>query len=214
VLEVSDTGHGMDEATREKIFEPFFTTKERGKGTGLGLSTVFGIVREFAGTVDVRSQPGRGTTFRLYFPRTEAPAVAPAAGAEPARELARGSGTILVVEDEPLVRAGIRHFLEKLGYDVRVTGDPQEALRLVDELGSELDLLLTDIVMPGMNGPELARRVAAGLPHVQVAFMSAYSDAALVEQGRIESGIPVLEKPFEEDELAARVRDLLAARRS
>ncbi len=214
VLEVSDTGHGMDEATREKIFEPFFTTKERGKGTGLGLSTVFGIVREFAGTVDVRSQPGRGTTFRLYFPRTDAPAVAPAAGAEPAHEPARGSGTILVVEDEPLVRAGIRHFLEKLGYDVRVTGDPQEALRLVDELGSELDLLLTDIVMPGMNGPELARRVAAGLPHVQVAFMSAYSDAALVEQGRIESGIPVLEKPFEEDELAARVRDLLAARRS
>ncbi len=208
VLAVSDTGHGMDEATIGKVFEPFFTTKERGKGTGLGLSTVFGMVREFGGFVAVQSEVDRGTTFRLHFPRTDKPAApAPVSGAKTAPEA--GSGCVLVVEDEALVRAGIRHFLTKLGYEVLDTGAPLEALELVQRHSGCIDLLLTDIVMPGMNGPELARRVTAERPSIQVAFMSAFSDRTLVEQGRIESGIPVLEKPFEEEELAERVRTLI-----
>jgi PAS domain S-box-containing protein len=216
LLAVSDTGCGMDAATQARAFEPFFTTKEVGKGTGLGLSTVFGLVKEFGGHIELESEPGDGTRFRLWFPRSE-----PAAGTEPPAAGAAagdpstvetGTETVLVVEDEPLVRAGVRHLLEGLGYTVLVAARPSEALGLAAQ--HVVQLLLSDIVMPEMNGPELAREMRARYPGLRVLFMSAYSDAALVEQGRIEPGQPVLEKPFEEAELAAMVRQVLSAGRA
>jgi len=206
LLSVADDGCGMDDRTRARIFEPFFTTKGVGKGTGLGLSTVFGMVQEFGGFIDVESRVGQGSVFQLYFPRVEGTARDAAPDPQRAPPAGSGSGTILVVEDEPLVRAGIRHFLRSLGYRVLDAKDPKVALRMCREHAGEIDVLLTDIVMPGMSGTSLAREVQAMRPAVRVLYMSAYSDEALVEQGRVESGVAVLEKPFEESELARRIR--------
>ena len=211
VLSVRDEGCGMDEDTCAMAFEPFFTTKPVGKGTGLGLSTVFGLVQGFGGRIDIDSQVGVGTTFRIVVPATTPEE--PEARQEP--EALRPTGdpvpaTILVVEDERLVRAGIRMLLSDEGYDVLDAASPEEALALLDEHGAAFDVLLTDIVMPGMNGPELARKLRERDPDLAVVFMSGFSDRALVEQGRIESGVPVLEKPFEEAELLQRVSELLA----
>lgn len=209
MLTVSDTGCGMDAETQDHIFEPFFTTKDMGKGTGLGLSTVFGLTQEFNGHIDCESQLGTGTTFRLYFPRIDQVEVAeerPTALPQP------GSETILLVEDAPLVRAGVRFILQNLGYEVLDAGDSAEALRVLEECGDRVDLLLTDIVMPGMSGPELAERIHETHPRMRVLFMSAYSDAALVEQGKLRSGMSVLEKPFEDVELAEKIRELLTKR--
>ena len=206
-LTVTDSGTGMDEATRKRIFDPFFTTKPKGKGTGLGLATVFGVTREFGGHIEVESAPGSGTSFRLTFPQTE---VAPGGELEGSRAAEQsGSETILVVEDVALVRAGIRSLLQEMGYVVFDAPHPAAAIELAAER-PDIDLLITDIVMPGMDGTELAARLAQTHPRTRVLFMSAYSDAALVEQGRLQSGTRVLEKPFEEETLAARVREVLS----
>jgi signal transduction histidine kinase/CheY-like chemotaxis protein len=208
VVSVADDGCGMDAATQAQVFEPFFTTKEAGRGTGLGLSTVFGLTREFGGHVELESAPGRGTTFRLWFPALDAPATA--VEEAPVRGAAGGSETILLVEDASLVRAGIRAMLRGLGYDVLDAENSARALELCEAL-PHVDLLLTDMVMPGLNGTELASAIRARRPELRVLFMSAYSDDALIEQGRIQAGVPILEKPFEPDELARRVRAVLDA---
>jgi PAS domain S-box-containing protein len=206
VVAVTDDGCGMDAATKAQVFEPFFTTKEAGRGTGLGLSTVFGLTREFRGHVEVESELGRGTTFRLWFPAADEVAEDPVE--EPACVATGGIETILLVEDAALVRAGIRGMLRGLGYNVLDAGSPERALTLVETM-PRVDLLLTDMVMPGMNGAELAAAIRARRPDLRVLFMSAYSDEALIEQGRIQAGVPILEKPFEPDELARRVREVL-----
>jgi CheY-like chemotaxis protein len=197
----------MSAETQAKVFEPFFTTKGVGKGTGLGLSTVFGLVREFGGHIEVESGLGVGSCFRLTFPRSDQ-ASAPAPDAVARSTYQHGGKIVLLVEDEPLVRAGVRHLLQELGYTVLVADHPAKALDLCSDA---VDLLLTDIVMPGTNGPELAQELRSRFPRLRVLFMSAYSDEVLVDQGRIAPGQPVLEKPFEEHELAAMVRRALAA---
>ena len=213
VLEVTDSGCGMDRATRERAFEPFFTTKGVGKGTGLGLSTVFGLVQEFGGHIELESELGKGTTFRLYFPRhgnaaTTTEEVEP----EVEKESVAGEGTILVVEDEDLVRAGIVHFLKRLGYDVLSAGTPTQAMEVV-EACPRIELILSDIVLPEKNGPTLVEEIKRRIPNVRVLFMSGFSDDALREQGRLESGVAIIEKPFEEHDLAQRIRESLREER-
>jgi len=212
-VEVADNGCGMDADTQAHVFEPFFTTKEVGRGTGLGLSTVFGLTREFGGTVELESEPDQGTTFRLLFPAID-PSSLPAEPSDAEDEKpvvgSVGGETILLVEDAVLVRAGIRNMLEGLGYRVLTAATPARALELLSE-EPKIDAVLTDMVMPGMNGTELARRVRAERPGLPVLYMSAYSDEALIEQGRVDAGMPVLEKPFEQHELARRLRAVLDA---
>jgi len=215
-LEVSDTGSGMDAETRDRAFEPFFTTKPEGEGTGLGLATVYGIVHQLGGHIHLESTPGAGTTFRICLPASSA-AAGPAEGAgsaEPAETGSpRGSGeTVLVVEDERLVRASLRAILKRLGYRTLDAGEPALALEICKEHRGEIDLLLTDMVMPGMGGDQLAAEVATLVPGVATVFMSAYPHAVLVEQGRIAPGQVALEKPFEEEELARCLRSALESK--
>jgi two-component system, cell cycle sensor histidine kinase and response regulator CckA len=209
LLVVRDTGAGMDEATRSRIFEPFFTTKERGKGTGLGLSMVYGIVKQTGGYIHVDTAPGRGTAFTIHLP------VAPAGlgGAErpPARRRVRSRGTerVLVVEDEDGVRAPVRRILLAHGYRVLEAADGPSALRVAEEQPGKIDLLLTDVVMPGMNGGELARRLRRLRPGIRVVFMSGYSAEAVAMHGELSPGAAFLQKPFSVEELTERLRDAL-----
>jgi PAS domain S-box-containing protein len=209
VLAVSDTGHGMDARTVSRIFEPFFTTKPEGKGTGLGLSTVYGIVRQSGGWVTVYSEPGRGTTFRVYLPRVEAEAARAEAAGVPAS--AGGSETILLVEDAEPLRLLIRELLESAGYAVLDADAPERALALARAHGGPIDLVLTDMVMPRMGGQELATMLAAILPGLRVVFMSGYSDQAVGEQVTLEPGTLFLQKPFTLDALMRTVRRALDA---
>jgi two-component system, cell cycle sensor histidine kinase and response regulator CckA len=208
MIAVSDTGSGMDAETQARIFEPFFTTKERGKGTGLGLSTVYGIVKQSGGNVWVYSEVGRGTTFKLYFPRAEAstPLEQVPAGRAPAPT----GQTILVVEDQPAVRALITSVLEKAGYRVVAAGDPDGAVSLCRQHDGDIDLLLTDVVLPGADGRELARRVLALRPGVRVVYMSGYTDDAIVHHGVLEPGTAFIEKPITADMLLRKVREYLS----
>ena len=200
-LTVSDTGSGMDAETRAQIFEPFFTTKEEGKGTGLGLSTVFGIVHQSGGRIAVNSELGRGTTFTIDLPRG---AAAPPEGADGSADAVTGGGSesILVVEDDEAIRALVRGVLEASGYDVRVAAEAEEALA-----GPDADLLVTDILMPGMNGRDLAARILERAPGTRVIFISGYTgdQVELVENARF------LAKPFTPSELLKQVQALLAA---
>jgi CheY-like chemotaxis protein len=207
VLEVTDTGVGMDEATRARIFEPFFTTKEIGEGTGLGLAMVDGIVKQSEGHLSVESEPGGGTTFRLTLPATDAapeaegkaPAPAPAADGA-------GTETVLLVEDEDVVRRLTAEMLERHGYRVLTAAGPGEAL----EVTEPWDLLLTDIVMPMMSGPALAERLVARHPGVGLLFTSGYSGSAVADGGTLTAEL--LNKPFTFDELGRMVRAALDAR--
>jgi PAS domain S-box-containing protein len=218
LLAVSDTGRGMDAPVRARLFEPFFTTKELGQGTGLGLATVYGIVKQSEGYIYVESEPGRGTRFELYFP-SEGPSEGPSAGSGP--DLAdqpsavgarsRGEETVLLVEDEADVLAVTRDMLLACGYTVLEARNGAEALDLVSRHPGRISLLLTDVVMPGMSGRQLADRLTPRLPGVKVLFMSGYTDDAIVHHGVLERGIAFLHKPFSPDALAQRVRETLDA---
>jgi len=208
VLAVSDTGVGMDATTQARIFEPFFTTKEPGKGTGLGLSTVYGIVQQHSGFVSVESAPGLGTTFKIHLPHVEAVVEAPVAG--PARAVSgRGSETVLVVEDEDEVRALAIEILREQGYTTLAAADGAEALRVAARHPGPLHLLLTDVVMPHLNGWELARQLSTVRPETKVLYMTGYSEIAVAHEGV--SDASVLQKPFTPDTLASKVRETIHA---
>jgi len=209
VLTVSDSGCGMEERTLQRIFEPFFTTKGRRKGTGLGLSTVYGIVKRNRGTIHVESECGRGTTFRVYLPCVEESARAPAARPVPAGPVAPGGETILLVEDEPMVRALIREILESANYDVLEARNGREALALTRQDPRPIHLLLTDVVMPKMGGPELARKLCDRQEDLRVLFVSGYADQSLSHTGSIDNRMAFLPKPFDAGTLTTRVRELL-----
>jgi nitrogen-specific signal transduction histidine kinase len=206
LISVSDTGCGMDAPTKARIFEPFFTTKERGKGTGLGLSTVFGIAEQSGGCVSVESNVGLGTTFRVFLPCIDR--AVPSERAPVSRGSLRGGETILLVEDDEQVRRILLSILRGHGYQVLEASGPLDAVRMLDSAVA-IDLLLTDVVMPHMSGPELARRVAAAHPATKILCMSGYTDDAVVRHGVIEGGFPLLQKPILPDVLAQRVRDIL-----
>ena len=213
MLAISDTGCGMDEETRQRIFEPFFTTKESGKGTGLGLSMVYGIVKQSGGNIWVYSEEGRGTTFKIYFPRVTAPSE-DYKRSNGVIEAPKGSETILLVEDAALVRTLARQVLETAGYHVLEAASAEAALRLCETInGTRIDLLLTDVVMPGMSGNEMSKILLTKQPHMPVLYMSGYTDEAIVQHGVLEAGINFLQKPFSPGALALKVREVLDARR-
>jgi two-component system, cell cycle sensor histidine kinase and response regulator CckA len=207
-IEVSDTGTGIAEDLQGRIFEPFFTTKERDKGTGLGLSTVYGIVRQSGGHVMFTSTPGSGTTFRVYLPVADG-AATQAPAATPGRTIRSGSGTILLVEDELAVRTLARSLLERLGFTVLDAAGGAEAVTLAASASEPIRLLLTDVIMPGMSGPEVAAAVCRVRPGTKVLYMSGYTDDALTRHGALDKGTVLLQKPFSADQLAAKVWDAL-----
>ena len=208
MLSVTDTGIGMNEETRSRLFEPFFTTKEVGEGTGLGLSTIYGIVRQSGGDVRVYSEPGKGTTFKVYLPCAETPPAEADAGARPAAAL-EGTETILVVEDEEAVRDFVTRALRKWGYTVLAAGNSREAVPLGIDYEEPIDLLVTDVVMPGLTGTELAARLERQSPRMRVLYISGYSQHAGIQQELVEPGAPFLQKPFSSDALARKVREVL-----
>jgi PAS domain S-box-containing protein len=209
MLAISDTGVGMDSETQSRIFEPFFTTKGA-KGTGLGLSTVYGIVKQSGAFIFVDSQPRRGTAFRAYFPRVDAREDAAAASESLGLPRAkRGQETILLVEDEANLRRLARQYLETQGYKILEAEDAAAALQIVDGHKGSLDLLLTDVIMPGLNGRELATHVSNQLPNVRVLYMSGYAENAIGHDGTLDAGINLLQKPFSLPALRDRVREVL-----
>jgi two-component system cell cycle sensor histidine kinase/response regulator CckA len=207
LLEVADSGTGMDAETRRRIFEPFFTTKERGKGTGLGLATVYGIVKQSGGDIWVESGPGQGTTFQVYLPRVEA-SVEPVPKRAPSLP-SSGSETLLLVEDEESVRRLTTRVLESIGYEVLAAADAAEATRIWESSGGRIRLLITDIIMPGRSGPQLAKQLTEKSPGLKVLYISGYTDSAIVDRGALTAGTALLQKPFHPDALAREVRRLL-----
>jgi CheY-like chemotaxis protein len=214
MLTITDTGIGMDAEIQARIFEPFFTTKEAGRGTGLGLATVYGIVRRAGGSIWVYSEPGRGTVFRTYLPQAEGERETPEAE-RPAETtpgvVPRGTETILLVEDEAAVRDLTRRCLEQRGYSVLQAASAEDALEVLAKHSGRLDLLLTDVVMPGASGPELANRLTAERPDLHVLFVSGYPDDSPASAGVLENGTAFLQKPFTPDVLARKVRAVLDA---
>jgi len=209
MLAVSDTGSGMDVNTRARIFEPFFTTKELGKGTGLGLSTVYGIVKQSGGNIWVYSELGRGTTFKIYLPRVDEDAQSYEASAARGQAI-QGTETILLVEDEEMLRKLARQTLTMCGYQVLDAANGQSAISLCEEYQDPIDLVVTDVIMPGMSGREAANHLLQLKPEMRVLFMSGYTDEAIVHQGVLEEGANFIQKPFTPDSLATKVREVLS----
>ncbi|MGH7740482.1 MAG: PAS domain S-box protein [Candidatus Eiseniibacteriota bacterium] len=208
VLSVSDTGIGMDAATRSRIFEPFFTTKERGRGTGLGLSTVYGIVKQSGGAIEVETEAGRGSRFSVYF-RREAEAPAGLDDAGPTSESLQGHGDVLLVEDEPMVRDLLVETLVGAGFAVTAAANGQEALRRLEQGPLPMDILVTDVVMPGLTGPELAKRVLEARPGIHVLYISGYTADELGPRGPLEAWESFLQKPFSPSSLIRKIRSAL-----
>jgi two-component system cell cycle sensor histidine kinase/response regulator CckA len=208
LLSVSDTGAGMDKETQSRIFEPFFTTKEKGKGTGLGLSTVYGIVKQSGGFIFAHSEMGQGTTFRIYLPRVEDAAEHSGPVKNPAAA-AGGSETVLLVEDEESVRQLVRDTLAAKGYKVIEAPNGEAGLKVSDEHTGTIEVLITDVVMPGLGGRELAKRVSAARPNIKVLFLSGYTEDAIIHEGVLEPGTAFLQKPFTLQMLSRKVREVL-----
>ncbi|MDZ7685369.1 MAG: response regulator [Gammaproteobacteria bacterium] len=205
---MSDDGAGMSRETMEQIFEPFFTTKEVGKGTGMGLSTVYGIVKQNDGFVHVYSEPGEGTTLHIYLVRytgDDVEPVKPQRGQSPT-----GQGeTVLIVEDEPAMLRLTKRILDTFGYKILTAASPKEALQTADQYRGQLDLLVTDVVMPGMNGRDLAASLVDRYPGLRVLFMSGYTADVIAHRGVLDASATFIQKPFARDALAAKVREAL-----
>jgi PAS domain S-box-containing protein len=206
---ISDTGHGMDESTRAHAFDPFFTTKETGKGTGLGLATVYGIVTQSGGTIHIDSVPGRGTTVTIQLPRTRSPAVSAIGSAATDEASLEGSETILLVEDDDDVRAYVKAVLEQYGYRVLVAALPSEAIGIAASCTGEIEVLLTDVVMPEMSGRELCEALTAGRPTMRTLYMSGYTDEALGHHGVLGEQFALIDKPFTAAALARKLREIV-----
>jgi nitrogen-specific signal transduction histidine kinase len=208
MMAVSDTGTGIDEETQSHIFEPFFTTKDVGKGTGLGLSTVYGIVKQSGGGLWVYSEPGRGTTFKIYLPRVDE--ISESESFEDvSAEVPRGQETVLLVEDEEVVRNLSREILETYGYSVLVAANGKEGLRASEEFDGRIDLVITDVIMPLMGGPEMTENLRITRPDARVLFMSGFTDDAIVHHGVLDDGVSFLQKPFSLEALASKAREVL-----
>jgi len=207
-LTVSDNGCGMDPETLAHLFEPFYTTKEMGKGTGLGLATVYGIVKQNNGFINVDSAPGQGATFRIYLPRhaTKAEKMAKTDAGEP---VARGRETILLVEDEPMILEMTMEILKSLGYSILPAATPGEAICLAREHAGSIHLLMTDVVMPEMNGRDLAKKLLSLYPNLKRLFMSGYTADVIAHHGVLDEGVHFIQKPFTVKDLAAKIREVL-----
>jgi len=208
LLAVSDNGCGMDQETTSHLFEPFFTTKEQGKGTGLGLASVYGAVKQNNGFINVYSEPGHGTTVKIYLPQHQSstPLQANKATAKPT---AGGSETILLVEDEPAILHMVTIMLERLGYIVIAATTPGEAIRLAHEHSGPIDLLLTDVVMPEMDGRDLAKNLLSIYPDIRRLFMSGYTANVIAHHGVLTEGVHFIQKPFSSKDLGAKLREIL-----
>ncbi len=210
LVAVTDTGHGMDEPVKKRLFEPFFTTKPQGRGTGLGLATIFGAIKQAGGTIDVYSEAGLGTTFKLFLPRVGEPAQALPCRDRPLN-LPRGNETVLFVEDEASVRELTRSLLARLGYEVLLATNAGEALSLAQYHGERIDLLMTDVIMPGMNGRDLADRLHALHPDLRVLFTSGYAENIVVHRGIVDERVHFIAKPYSLQTLALKLRTVLSA---
>lgn len=210
-LAVSDDGCGMDQETLGKLFEPFFTTKKVGEGTGLGLATVYGIVKQNNGFVNVYSEPGEGTTFKIYLP-IHSDGLVKIDVKPPAELPASYNETIIVIEDEAAILKLTRSMLESLGFTVLTASSPSEALRLAEMQTKEINLLITDVVMPEMNGRQVAEKLRALTPDIKTLFMSGYTANVIAHRGILEEGVFFIHKPFSRQELAAKVYEVLRAK--
>jgi CheY-like chemotaxis protein len=208
LLTVGDSGCGMNRATLDNIFEPFFTTKSENRGTGLGLSTVYGVVKQNNGFIDVYSEPGKGTTFKIYFPRQAG--MSDKIEKKPTEiEHVGGNEVVLLVEDEPGVREMSKAMLEELGYKVFAEGSPDAAIQRVEKHAGAFDLLITDVVMPGMNGRELERHLRMHYPDIKVLFMSGYTADVIAHRGVLDDGVQFIQKPFSMKGLGTKIRNIM-----
>jgi two-component system, cell cycle sensor histidine kinase and response regulator CckA len=207
MLAVTDTGEGMSSDVQTRIFEPFFTTKKIGEGTGLGLSTVYGIVKQMSGHIDIFSEQGKGSVFKIYLPvcREDAEAIIRAE----ALAMPHGKETVLIAEDDDAIRKLLADILEPLGYIVITAHSGAEALRLAETTGRGVDILLTDVVMPEMSGKELARRFQAIDPDIKVLFMSGYTEEVIVRHGVEQAGVAFIQKPLIPNKLVRKLREVL-----
>jgi CheY-like chemotaxis protein len=208
MLRVVDSGNGIDAATLAHVFEPFFTTKPMGKGTGLGLATVYGIVKQSGGSIQVESEVGRGTEFRVHFPAAHG-STSKRLDAAAGENVARGTETVLIAEDEPDLRELTRIFLEGYGYKVLTAASAEQAIQTADAFAERIHLLLTDVIMPGMSGRQLAESILRKRPQTMIMYMTGYTDDMVVQHKVLEPGVQLLQKPFTKFDLARKVRSTL-----